>query len=121
MGELRRYTIHLKGGEANYVVLSKEGPELPRINYKKFNGKEYSYVYATGSSGPRAFADELLKIDVQKASSKVWSEAGCYPGEAVFISRAGAVAEDDGLVLSVVLDSKAGNSFLLILDATDFY
>ena len=120
MGELRRYTIHLKGGEAEYVVLSKEGPELPRINYKKFNGKEYSYVYATGSSGPRAFADELLKIDVQKASSKVWSEPDCYPGEAVFIPRPGAVAEDDGLVLSIVLDTKAANSFLLILDAATF-
>jgi beta,beta-carotene 9',10'-dioxygenase len=120
MGELRRYRIPLKGGEANYEVLSKEGPELPRINYKGFNGKEYRYAYATGSSGPRAFADKLLKIDVQNVSTKEWSEAGCYPGEAVFISKPNATAEDDGLILSVILDSGAGNSFLLILDAGSF-
>ena len=29
----------------------------------------------------------------------------------------GAIGEDDGVVLSVVLDGRRGNSFLLVLDA----
>ncbi|WP_041275086.1 carotenoid oxygenase family protein [Desulfotomaculum nigrificans] len=31
-----------------------------------------------------------------------------------------AAAEDDGVILSLVLDTKKGNSFLLILDACSF-
>ncbi|MFB6375192.1 MAG: carotenoid oxygenase family protein, partial [Bradymonadaceae bacterium] len=43
--------------------------------------------------------------------------AGCYPGEPVFVPRAEAEAEDDGVLLSVVLDGEAGRSFLVVLDA----
>lgn len=32
----------------------------------------------------------------------------------------GARAEDDGVILSVVLDANTGNSFLLVLDAHSF-
>ena len=46
-------------------------------------------------------------------------EAGHYPGEPVFVSRPGAEAEDDGVLLSVVLDAAAERSYLLILDAAD--
>lgn len=81
---------------------------------------EYRYVYCTGSSGPLDFSSRLLKIDVDEASTKVWLQSECYPGEAVFIPEPKAIAEDDGIVLSAVLDSKAGNSFLLILDAGSF-
>ncbi|HUN09591.1 MAG TPA: carotenoid oxygenase family protein, partial [Aggregatilineales bacterium] len=41
----------------------------------------------------------------------------CYPGEPVFAARPGGTADDDGVLLSVVLDTTAGNSFLLVLDA----
>ena len=45
---------------------------------------------------------------------------GCYPGEPVFVSGPQARDEDEGVVLSVVLDADRGNSFLLILDAQSF-
>jgi hypothetical protein len=35
-------------------------------------------------------------------------------------TRPGGMAQDDGIILSVVLYSKKGNSFLLILDAKSF-
>jgi beta,beta-carotene 9',10'-dioxygenase len=38
----------------------------------------------------------------------------------VFVRRPDGSAEDDGVVLSVVLDSSAGRSFLLVLDAGSF-
>jgi len=50
----------------------------------------------------------------------VWSARDAYPGEPVFVPKPGAVEEDDGVVLSVVLDASAGNSFLAILDARSF-
>jgi beta,beta-carotene 9',10'-dioxygenase len=48
-----------------------------------------------------------------------WSEAGCYPGEPVFVPAPDAKAEDEGVLLSVVLDARRETSFLLVLDAHD--
>jgi carotenoid cleavage dioxygenase-like enzyme len=62
----------------------------------------------------------VLKVDVEDGSAARWQEDGCYPGEPVFVPRPGADGEGDGVVLSVVLDSKAGRSFLLVLDAGSF-
>jgi beta,beta-carotene 9',10'-dioxygenase len=47
----------------------------------------------------------------------VWSEDGCFPGEPVFVASPDAREEDDGVLLSVVLDGHTGRSFLLVLDA----
>ena len=46
-----------------------------------------------------------------------WHEDGCYPGEPILVREPGNDAEDGGVVLSVVLDARAGRSFLLVLDA----
>ena len=40
-----------------------------------------------------------------------------YPGEPVFVPAPGATAEDDGVLLSVILDPERGTSSLLVLDA----
>ena len=37
----------------------------------------------------------------------------------MFVARPDAEGEDDGVLLSVVLDADAGTSFLLVLDARD--
>ena len=37
----------------------------------------------------------------------------------MFVAEPGASGEDDGVLLSVVLDSERGTSFLLVLDARD--
>jgi carotenoid cleavage dioxygenase-like enzyme len=46
-----------------------------------------------------------------------WTATRTYPGEPVFVARPGATDEDDGVLVSVVLDAAAGDSFLLVLDA----
>jgi carotenoid cleavage dioxygenase-like enzyme len=57
---------------------------------------------------------------VDHGSSATWFSEGCYPGEPVFVAPPQAKAEDEGVVLSVVLEANRGNSFLLILDAQSF-
>ncbi|MDX8153279.1 carotenoid oxygenase family protein [Patulibacter brassicae] len=47
------------------------------------------------------------------------AQPGCYPGEPIFVPAPDAEHEDEGAVLSVVLDSHAGRSFLVVLDARD--
>jgi beta,beta-carotene 9',10'-dioxygenase len=118
-GTLRRYRLPLDGGEARREQLFDEPLELPRIAYRARNGRPYRYAYAAGTSGPAAF-DRLLKVDVTDGSARRWAENGCYPGEPVFVPAPGSDGEDEGVVMSVVLDAAAGRSFLLVLDAGSF-
>ena len=64
--------------------------------------------------------DNLVKVDLAHTTTASWYEEGCYPGEPVFVATPEAADEDDGVILSVVLDAKKAASFLLILDASSF-
>jgi beta,beta-carotene 9',10'-dioxygenase len=121
-GELRRYRIPLRGSYADYELLSDEGIDLPRINYQRSNTRDYRFAYGVGirKDYPADFLNQLVKVDVRERTAKVWHEDGCYPGEPVFVSAPGAAAEDDGVVLSLVLDANNNNSFLLIVAASSF-
>lgn len=99
------------------------GPiELPRINYDRVNAEPYRFVYGVGNteSPPRDLPNTLVKVDIDTGETKVWDEPGTYPGEPVFVESPDPSTEDDGVVLSVVLDSDSERSFLLVLDAGTF-
>jgi carotenoid cleavage dioxygenase-like enzyme len=89
--------------------------DLPRINYMRCNERPYRYTWGVGSRG--GWLDQIVKADVEERRSNVWAEEGCYPGEPVFVAAPDAEAEDEGVLLSVVLDGGRGTSFLLVLDA----
>lgn len=122
-GTLRRLRIPLTGPaeRLHAEVLSPTGIELPNIDYARRNtSPQLRYVYGVGVRGDRGFYDQLVKIDIEARSTRTWSETACYPGEGVFVGRPGREADDDGVVLSVVLDAAQGTSFLLVLDAATF-
>jgi beta,beta-carotene 9',10'-dioxygenase len=120
-GEFRRYRIPLNSGRAIYELMADENIEFPRINYDRSNGKPYSYAFgASIQKGTAGFYNQLTKFDVATGAVKKWHEADCYPGEPVFVSAPEASTEDTGLVLSVVLNSQLGTSFLLVLDGQSF-
>lgn len=54
--------------------------------------------------------DRLAKVDVRTGVLVVWQEPDCYPGEALFVGTPGGKAEDDGVILSVVLDGACGGN-----------
>jgi len=114
--ELRRYTIGLDSGSVRHEPLAEGTVELPRIDYGRRNTRDYRFAYFTGAAN-REWLDRLVKVDVSRGEVASWSEPGCYPGEAIFVRAPGDDAEDGGLLLSVVLDARAGRSFLLVLDA----
>ena len=118
-GQLTRFRIGTRG-DAAADTLSEARIELPRIHYRRCAGRRYRYVYAAGNAVPGNFLDALVKVDLEQHASTSWYEAGCYPGEPVFVATPEATAEDDGVLLSVVLDAKQAASFLLILDAASF-
>jgi beta,beta-carotene 9',10'-dioxygenase len=53
-------------------------------------------------------------------SRRTWRQEGTHPGEPVFVAAPDARDEDDGVILSVVLDATEERSVLLVLDATSF-
>lgn len=117
-GLLARYHLPL-GGEApvRREVLSRKPIELPRIDYPRVAGRPYRIVWGVSTRRQGHFFDSIVKIDVEDRTARDWWDDCCYPGEPVFVPRPRAVAEDDGVLLSVVLDARRRRSFLLMLDA----
>ena len=89
--------------------------ELPRIDDRR-HGRPHRLVTGIGTPG-HGFPDRIGTIDTASGRSLWWSEPGCFAGEPVFVPRPGGEDEDDGVLLSVVLDTAAARSFLLVLDA----
>jgi carotenoid cleavage dioxygenase-like enzyme len=122
-GNLRRFRLPLNGDRASYEVISETCMELPHFDYGRYNmNGDYRYVYAVGVNPDRSkgFYNQLVKVDIETGQHRIWHEQDCYPGEPVFAGAPGRIQEDDGVILSVVLDVARGNSFLLVLDAASF-
>jgi carotenoid cleavage dioxygenase-like enzyme len=113
---LRRYRLRPGGGDAIAEPLAEISLELPRIDYDLRNGSRYRYVYGIRSESG-GFPDRIAKVDVGSGTSVTWAQPGTYPGEPVFVRAPGSTTEDDGILLSVVLDPAEDTSFLLALDA----
>jgi carotenoid cleavage dioxygenase-like enzyme len=119
--QLRRYRVAPGSERAEGEVLLGRSTELPRIDYPRMNTKPYRVMYACGARPDEPdWLNELVKFDVDSGEIRTWHEPGTYPGEPVFVGRPGREAEDDGVILSVVFDSGANRSFLLVLDAGSF-
>jgi beta,beta-carotene 9',10'-dioxygenase len=119
-GNLRRYRIPLRGKRATYETISDACLELPRFDYERLNmNAGYRYVYGVGihPAHRQGFYNQITKIDIATGNSYAWYQDGCYPGEPVFVGAPDRRDEDEGVLLSVVLDSDRGTSFLLVLDA----
>jgi carotenoid cleavage dioxygenase-like enzyme len=122
-GNLRRYRIPLKGKKVSYETISESCMELPNFDYARLNtNPDYRYVYSVSvnKENKLGFYNQILKVDIKQKKDEFWFESGCYPGEPIFVGRPGRVNEDDGVILSVVLNEKSGSSFLLVLDANSF-
>lgn len=144
LGVFRRYRLSPHSSDADYTTpfnkpedVSGNGDiELPRINYQYYNTKPYRYAYFVGRRiEPHledAFYDKLVKFDLLKNETTDWvgnnsfadlntvTNPQLYFGEPVFVPKPGAKEEDEGVVLSVVLDVDLGQSFLLVLDGQTF-
>jgi carotenoid cleavage dioxygenase-like enzyme len=120
--ELRRYSISLNKSRVECEVISDQIIEFPRINPLYYQSPNYRFVYAISrrQDRPYDFFNQLIKIDILRQTTKIWFEENCYPSEPVFVATPKAQGEDEGVIFSIVLDVKKGNSFLLILDSCSF-
>ena len=135
-GDLRRYRLSLSEGTVDESTLQSGPLEFPMINYRQVSTQPYRHLYAAGHTAahasetdqdtqPTGLLDALVKLDLDDGTKTVWSEPDVYPSEPVFVARDPPATpdvdadrhEDDGVLLSVVLDTDAEQSVLVVLDA----
>ena len=99
--------------------------ELPSINPSRYL-HPYRYAYGVNRSGltKSLIYDRIIKVDLDKIKkgkhkegATFWFEHQCTPSEPVFVPTPDSTDEDDGVLLSIVLDGKRRTGFLLVLDA----
>jgi torulene dioxygenase len=109
----------LQQAKLELMVDKLKAGELPTIN-PKFAMRKHRYVYGVVNRGHSSFVDGICKTDTTTGEVLFWDDRGCTPGEAIFVANPAGDSEDDGILMSVVLDGrKVGkeSSFLLVLDA----
>ncbi|HEX7353660.1 MAG TPA: carotenoid oxygenase family protein [Mycobacteriales bacterium] len=111
---LDRWTCDLSSGKLLEERLDDRGQEFPRVD-ERVVGRRHRFGYTAGFI---AGTDALVKHDLVAGTSELRRLPG-DAGEAVFVPRAAAAAEDDGWLLTVVNDPERGAADLLVLNATD--
>ncbi|MBV9212344.1 MAG: carotenoid oxygenase family protein [Actinobacteria bacterium] len=117
---VRRYRLDLPARTVRQEVEFEPAFELPRIDYRRRNGRDYRFVWGASNRSPESdWFDQIAKLDTTTGDVVAWYEEGCHPGEPVLVREPGtdAGAEDAGVILSVVLDARRAGSFLVVLDA----
>ena len=118
MGAVRRIRLPA-GGPATIDDLDVPGLELPRVDPRRYGlGSRMTYGVTNEQAG--TFVDGLVKADRASGEATSWHGEELFPGEPVFVPRPGGRAEDDGVVLSLVLDGAQQRSFFVVLDAQTF-
>ena len=105
-------------GKAEKVLTIAEplAGDLQLIN-PNYRFRKHRYVYSTLNRHLSTLTDAIGKTDTENSTCVLWETAGHTPGEPVFLPRPGGTEEDDGIILSVVLDGFQRTSYLLCLDA----
>jgi len=118
--QIRRYYLDLASNKVATQILSRDFVEFPRINYRRCNTRNYNYVYGISDHKSNGFTNKLVKFCINDKSFKYWYKENNFPGEPVFVTAPGTAEEDEGVILSLVLDTIKRKTYLLILDATSF-
>lgn len=109
-----RITINLKKNSVHKARITPLSLETPRI-HPAYETKEYTWAYA-----PNVHDTHLYKLNVKNGHHLSWHQPHSFVGEPIFVPNPDGKAEDDGVVLSVVLDAERNKSYLLILDGKSF-
>ena len=132
VADVRRYELPLeelgdagtaktltKGADGLDYTLLYSGMELPRFNYSEKNGRPYKFVYGIGDVDGVIFG-QLIKLNVETKEFVTWKDPGGFVSEPVFVKAPDGKEEDDGVVLSCVINTADQTTSLLVLDAKEF-
>ena len=106
--ELARFRLDPRRGSVTRERLAEEDLELPRINYGRCNERPYRYAWGLSCGRQRlARADREGRHRAAHDERPSPSPASTRASRCSW-PRPGAEREDDGVLLSVVLDAEAG-------------
>ncbi|MDS0261236.1 carotenoid oxygenase family protein [Haloarcula sp. S1CR25-12] len=126
-GRIERFTVDLGPTDAadrygpgdatvSREMLYDDGSALPTVAPTRWC-RPHRYVYAMGMDTPvTEWARRVLKLDTETGTVRTFDGGGDYFGEPIFVPAPDPDAEDDGVVLTVALDTAAERSRLLVLD-----
>jgi torulene dioxygenase len=107
----------IKKAELVLTLPKRTFGDLPTMN-PLYQTRPNRYIYSIVNDGRSTFLNSISKVDFETKEVKFWdNEFGHTPGEAIFVPRPDGEEEDDGCLLSVVLDGKGKKSYLVVLDA----
>ncbi|MFN9710551.1 MAG: carotenoid oxygenase family protein, partial [Bacteroidota bacterium] len=121
-GTVRRFKMNLKNKKISSEIISDACIELPRIDYHRYNTNgnyRYTYGVSVHPEHRTGFYNSLVKIDCSNGNAYYWHQEDCYPGEPFFQPSPHSINDEDGILISIVLDAAKEKSFLLLLDATN--
>lgn len=114
-----RWLLDPHRGTTARTVVDERGQDFPRMN-EQLATRPYRHAYTVSFGGPLEGGTCLLKHDLETGRTETHQHGpGRQTGEAVFVPRDGATAEDDGWLLSFVYDANRRASDLVILNAQD--
>lgn len=76
-------------------------------------------MYGIGS-GSQSLFGRLVKLNVETQEFVIWEESGGFPSEPVFVKAPDGQEEDDGVILSCLINTSDQTTSLLVLDAKYF-
>lgn len=118
--KLHRWRFNLADGTTREERLDDRILEFGTIN-QAFAGRPYRYAYSTTTKPGWFLFNGFVKHDlVAGTSTTLTLDEGRFASEAPFAPRVGAVAEDDGYLVSFVIDENRGTSECILIDARDF-
>jgi carotenoid cleavage dioxygenase len=117
---LHRWRFNLTTGTVREEMLDDVPGEFPRVNEQRLGQKtRYGYIAKAAKSSTPLF-DGLIKYDFSSGKSESHEFGrGRYGGEAVFLPRPGATAEDEGWLVTFVRDENEETSELVVVNTQD--
>jgi all-trans-8'-apo-beta-carotenal 15,15'-oxygenase len=120
-GQLWRFTLNLREQTVASQLIEPRCCEFPVLNRDRV-GRTYRYLFVGAAHHPTGNAplQGILKLDLKTGERQFWSAAPrCFAGEPIFVPKPEGREEDDGWILTMIYDSSAHRSDLVILDALD--
>jgi carotenoid cleavage dioxygenase len=115
---LVRWTVDPVAGTVSEELLHDATQEFPRCD-ERLVGRKHRFGY-TSAIDLHNDGWRLHKHDLDAGTTEAWEPgATSSVGEAVFVPRDGALAEDDGWLLTLVHDSATASSDLVVIAAQD--
>lgn len=114
-----RWTLPAGGDTVQRQRFNELKQEFPRLD-ERLVTRPYRYAYSVGFGTGMDTAQPLYRLDLQTGQTVAHSFGPHHlPGEAVFVPRDAASAEDDGWLITLVYDAVARSSSLVVLNAQD--